>query len=96
MHRSGQYQLVQPPKLQDVELCPVVALRTMLKYLGNLSKEVPLFQVKTRTGLGFLTAPKVRSFLKLIVRAIGLNPAHDTSHSFRRNGVSFAFDNNVE
>ena len=58
-----------------MELCPVVALRTMLKYLGNLSKEVPLFQVKTRTGLGFLTAPKVRSFLKLIVRAIGLNPA---------------------
>ena len=62
MHTSGQYQVVQIPRLQDAELCPMIALRTMLKYLGNLSPEALLFQVKAKNGLGVLTAPKAFSF----------------------------------
>ena len=96
MHTSGQYQVVQLPIIQDGDLCPVIALRTMVKYLGKLSKDSPLFQIKTKSGLGLLTAPKACSFLKLMVAGIGLSPAHYTFHSFRRSGASFAFDNNVE
>ena len=96
MHTSGQYQVVQLPIIQDGDLCAVIALRTMVKYLGKLSKDSPLFQIKTKSGLGLLTAPKARSFLKLMVAGIGLSPAHYTFHSFRRSGASFAFDNNVE
>ena len=62
MHTSGEYQVVQTPKLQEVELCPVIAFRTMLKYLCNVAQEVPLLKVKTRNSLGLLTAPKVHSF----------------------------------
>ena len=35
MHTSGQYQVVQLPIIQDGDLCPVIALRTMVKYLGK-------------------------------------------------------------
>ena len=96
MHVSGQYQVVQLPRIQDMDLCPVVVLRTMLRYFQNVSKESPLFQIKTKSGMSILTAAKARSFLKLVAIAIGLDPAHYTFHSFRRSGASFAFDNNVE
>ena len=41
MHTAGQYQVVQIPKISDVELCPVITLKTMLNYLGKNFKRSP-------------------------------------------------------
>ena len=95
MQTSGNYQVLQLPKLNNETICPVTALKELTtKFQYN--KDTPLFLVKSKNGVDTTVAPKVRSFLKLVITNLGLNPSQYTFHMFRRSGASMAFDNNVQ
>ena len=95
MQQSGAYQVVQLPKLKNSLICPVNALKNMVKSF-KYDKDTPLFNIHTKKGQMVITAPKVRSFLKMAIVALGLNPSQYTFHAFRRSEASMAFDSNVE
>ena len=95
MQKSGAIHVVQLPLLKDSILCPVLALKAMIEILGQ-GKEDPLFMVKTKAGRKVLTSFKARSFLKMVVLALGLDSKHYTFHAFRRSGASLAFNINVD
>ena len=94
MQNSGQYHVVQLPQLKNVLICPVLALKNMLKK-KDITPHQPLFQIHTKKGIVPLIASNARSFLKTCIATMGLNPSHFTFHSFRRSGASLAFDSNV-
>ena len=95
MQDSGKIQVVQLPSLTTLEICPIKALRWLINHIPQ-GKQKPLFQILTKNGWQVLTAPKVRSFLKLVVTALGWNPSTFTFHAFRRSGASLAFDNHID
>ena len=74
MQASGKIQVVQLPSLTNLEICPIKALRWLMTYIAQ-GEQLPLFQICTKNGWQVLTAPKVRSFLKLVVITLGWNPA---------------------
>ena len=94
MQKSGAIHMVQLPLLKDSILCPVLDLKNMIKIL-NQGKEDPLFMIKTKAGKKILTSFKARSFLKMVVIALGLDSKHYTFHAFQRSGASLAFNSNV-
>ena len=95
MQTSGHVQVVQLPQLSDPLLCPVSAFK---KYLASVpaDKNLPLFQIFIKHKWQPLTAFRARSFLKLAVTSIGLDPKVYTFHSFRRSGASLAFNHDVD
>ena len=95
MQASNQAKVVQLPRLKGHNFCPVQVLRTLLARTPR-EDSLPLFQICTMHGWVSLAAPKARSFLRLVIISLGLNPASYTFHAFRRSGASLAFDNNVE
>ena len=95
MQMAGKVQVVQLPKLNKENLCPVLALKTMLITRKDSNKDSPLFEIQTRKGCVPLIAIRVRSFFKTCIVGLGLNPKDYTFHAFR-SGASFAFDNNVD
>ena len=95
MQKSGEIHVVQLPLLKDSIICPVKALKEMIKILGQ-DKEEPLFMVKTKSGKKVLTSFKARSFLKMVVLALGLDSKHYTFHAFRHSRASLAFNSNVD
>ena len=70
MHKSGDYQVVQLPKLNNQIICPVTALKTLISKF-KYDKDIPLFLVEHRTGVHTAVAPKVRLFLKLVIVSLG-------------------------
>ena len=94
MQNSGQYHVVQLPELKNVLICPVLALKNMLKK-QETSPDQPLFQIHTKKGIVPLMSSNARSFLKTCIASMGLNPSHYTFHSFRRSGASLAFNSSV-
>ena len=82
MQTSGDYQVVQLPKLDNYHICPVAALKAMIAKF-NYANDTPLFLVHSKA-------------LKLVVIAMVLNPSQYTFHMFRRSGASLAFDNNIQ
>ena len=95
MQTSGDYQVVQLPKLDNHNICPVTALKAMIAKF-NYTKDTPLFLVENKVGVQTTVVFKVRSFLKLVVVSMGLNPSQYTFHMFHRSGASMALDNNVQ
>ena len=91
---SNQVQVVQLPKLNSI-LCPVKAFQDMMKKFPS-APDLPLFQISSHSQIVPLTAHKARSFLKLVVINLGLNPSSYTFHSFRRSGASLAFDYDIQ
>ena len=47
--KSGQYQVVQLPELKNALICPVLALKKMLKE-RKIQNGQPLFQINTKKG----------------------------------------------
>ena len=90
------HQVVQIPSLKAGDICPVTALHIMLSspvtYIVN--KNSPLF-ADPQTGYT-LTEGKVRTHLAQVLNIIGLPPHFITFHSFRRSGVTWAFNHNVQ
>ena len=95
MQTSGQVQVVQLPQLNDPMLCPVTAFKDYLASVP-IDKTLPLFQILVKQQWLPLTGFKARSFLKLAVTSIGLDPKIYTFHSFRRSGASLAFNHDVD
>ena len=95
MQTSGDYQVVQLPKLDNYHICPVTVLKAMISQF-SYTKDTPLFLIQNKTAIETTVAFKVRSFLKLVVINMGLNPSQYTFHMFRRSGASMAFDNNIQ
>ena len=95
MQTSGDYQVVQFPKLDNYHICPVTALKAMIAKF-NYTKDTPLFLIQNKIAIETTVAFKVRSFLKLVMVSMGLNPSQYTFHMFRRSGASMAFDNNIQ
>ena len=95
MQASNQAKVVQLPRLKGHNFCPVQALKVLLARTPR-KDSLPLFQIRTKQGWVPLVAPKARSFLRLVIISLGLNPASYTFHAFRRSGASLAFNNNVE
>ena len=95
MQRAGAMHVVQLPQLLNSVLCPVKALKVMIKAIPR-DKGAPLFLVKTKSGVAILTASKARSFLRMVILSLGLNPKHFTFHAFRRSGASLAFNHDVK
>ena len=87
MQVFGQVQVLKLPSLNNLDICPIKALRWLMTHIPQ-GKQLPLFQICTKSGWQVLTAVKVRSFLKLVVIALGWNPATYTFHAFRRSGAS--------
>ena len=97
MQSFNQVQFVQLPVLESKNFCTVKAMKDVLKSSPR-GKTDQYFRSSPRVEGGWvpLTAPCVRSFLKLIIVAMGLNPRTYTCHAFRHSGASLAFDNNIE
>ena len=91
MQASGQKQVVQLPLLNHSVLCPVQAIKTLIKTQNVSYKNGPLFQIMTKKGM---VPSLARSVLKLAVINMGLNLQHFTSHSFRSSGASLAVNGN--
>ena len=94
MQSASEYRLVQLPRLSNVQLCPVVAVQTMIKRMA-LSQSDPLFMIKISTGKQHLTAHVARKVLKSLVIKMDLNPRDFGFHTFRRSGASWAFSRGV-
>ena len=95
MQESGQVQVVQLPSLPTKIISPLQVLQWLMNNCQN-DKTYPLFQIYTKNSWAPLTAPKVRSFLKLVIISLGWSPNTYTFHTFRCSGASLAFDSNVE
>ena len=78
-------------KALNSPLCPVSALNRMFNQIPmpNHSAAFVLPNNKPITYYMF------NSFLKYLIRTIGLNPSDYSTHSFRRGGATFAFQSNV-
>ena len=64
MQTSGEYQVVQLPKLDNYNICPVTALKAMIAKF-NYTKDTPLFLVENKVGVQTTVAFKVRSFFEV-------------------------------
>ena len=69
-----------------------------MSYLASVptGKHLPLFQILIKDHWLPLSGFKARSFLKLAVTSIGLDPKRYTFHSFRRSGASLAFNHDID
>ena len=82
------------PSLGLSPLCPVTALKTLLKIVPA-GKNGPLFQIKCNSKWQVLTDSKIRHHFSLVLSSLGLQSKGFTFHSFRRSGASFAFNHQV-
>ena len=78
------------PRIPGSPLCPVTALQQYLASV-QLSPSSPLFVCKSQGAYRPILAHQYNAFIKASLSAIGVNPAHYSSHSFRRGGATFAF-----
>lgn len=80
------------PLIPGSPLCPVSALSA---YLQRVPAEPfsPLFGVYINNQYQPILAHHYNSFVKRAVSSLGLDPTCYSSHSFRRGGASFAFNN---
>ena len=78
------------PCIPGSPLCPVTALKQYLASV-QLPPRSPLFVCKTQDAYSPILAHQYNAFIKASLSAIGFNPAHYSSHSFRRGGATFAF-----
>ena len=78
------------PRIPGFPLCPVTALQQYLASV-QLTPSSPLFVYKSQDAYRPILAHQYNAFIKASLSAIGVNPAHFSSHSFRRGGATFAF-----
>ena len=78
------------PRIPGSPLCPVIALQQYLASV-QLPPSSPLFVYKSLNAYRPVLAYQYNAFLKASLSVIGVNPAHFSSHSFRRGGATFAF-----
>ncbi len=55
----------------------------------------PAFSLPSETNIKPVTYRFLQSFIKLAINSIGLDSSHFSSHSFRRDGTTWAFKSHV-
>ena len=80
--------------LPGSKLCPVTALKHMLAIVPGYQDD-PLFSICRQGCWVPLTDSIVRKHLKRITRMLGWEHMQITFHTFRRSGVSWAFQHGV-
>ena len=80
------------PLISGSPLCPVTAIR---QYIAStpLQPHMPLFIIHKHHTHSPVLAHHYNAFIKAAISAIGADPTKYSSHSFRRGGASFAFNN---
>ena len=78
------------PRIPGSPLCPVTALQHYLASV-QLTPSSPLFVCKSHGAYRPILVHQYNAFIKASLTAIGVGPAHYSSHSFRRGGATFAF-----
>ena len=91
MQAMKEFRVAQLPSLNDPCICPVLALKSLIKKL-RLQPSQPLFSYRQNGQLCPLTAPKARYLLSDAICKCGLSPKDFDFHAFRQSGASLAFD----
>ena len=91
MQISTDYRFIQIPSLNNPLLCPVTAIRRLLRS-RNANKDSPLFI--TSQGITVLDTA-IREALRTVLQSLGLVHEGLSFHMFRRSGATLAFDSNV-
>ena len=86
--------LVTLPRLLGSNLCPVKALKKVIK-LYHPHLDAPLFQIKTVNGWLVITDSRIRKVLAKLNTKLGYPSSHFTFHTFRRSGATLAFNSHV-
>ena len=94
LQTRDKFHVVTLPRLPGSVLCPVKALKKVLK-LYHPDPDSPLFQMKTIHGWVVITDSKIRKVLSRLIIKLGLPPGHFTFHTFRRSGATLAFNSHV-
>ena len=94
MQASGQFKVVQIPKLSGSPLFPVTALQNLIKN-RKLNQEDPLFMIFHNSQLQPLTASKVRNQLALVIIQMKVDPRNYGFHIVTKTGASLAHNLNV-
>ena len=82
------------PFLPGSSLCPVTALKAMIALVPGSDND-PLFATHTHDSVLPLTDSMVRKHLKRVLALLGLQNDGYTFHTFRRSGVSWAYNHGV-
>ena len=81
--------------IKDSCLCPVSAYNNMVAKVPA-SQDSPVFLFKSsKKSTKPVTYNQFQTFFKSLLPLIGLDPQNYSSHSFRRGGATWAFQNNV-
>ena len=91
MQTSGQFKVVQIPKLSGSSLCPVTALQRLIK-VRRLQPQDPLFVINHNSQIPMLTTFKVRNQLAKSITDMNLDPRDYGFHMFRRSGATLAYN----
>ena len=91
---ADKIKILRIPALGSSPLCPVAALKTLLKYSPK-GKNLPLFQIQCFGKWVPLTDTRLRKQLSKILAFLKLQDKNITFHSFRCSGATWAFNLNI-
>ena len=91
---ADKIKVLKIPSLGSSPLCPVAALKTLLKSSPK-GKNLPLFQILCFGNWVPLTDTRLRKQLSKILKFLQLQDKNITFHSFRRSGATCAFNSNI-
>ena len=95
MQMRDTVKILKLPALHNSPLCPVQALKNVF-LLSPGNQDTPLFQVKNdRAQWVPLTDTKTRRKFHQILLRLGFQNSKISLHTFRRSGVTLAFNTNV-
>ena len=91
---KNKIRILKIPSLGSSPLCPVSALKQMLKLYSG-SPNSPLFQIKCYGTWVPLTDTRLRKALTRLILSLGWENKNITFHSLRRSGATWAFNSNI-
>ena len=94
LQMSNSLRILKIPSLSPSPLCPVAALKLMLKNTPA-SSNAPLLQILNHGNWVPLTDSRLRKKFTLLLKKLNLQNSKITFHSLRRSGATFAFNSKV-
>ena len=94
LQMNNSVRILKIPTLYPSPLCPVTALKYMLKHTPS-STNAPLFQISNHGKWVPLTDSRLRKNFTLILTKLSLQNSKITFHSLRRSGATLAFNSKV-
>ena len=94
LQMNNSVRILKIPTLHPSPLCPVTALKYMLKNTPS-STNAPLFQILNHGKWVPLTDSRLRKNFTLLLTKLSLQNSKITFHSLRRSGATLAFNSKV-